>query len=234
MDQNPKMWFMSRGIVGSVVAMLAGVVTLLGYSWDATTQEQLVTLAIGLANVVGGAVAWYGRAFAAAPIAKGIISRDITARSPAIITIAAVMLTALFLTGCASMLQFTADTLKVDVVSESAKQKAYKAALVTFVAWGGAPSEECLTGALPPDQCVGGIQKLIYTYGKLAPCGTTRALVCRNDQVWAKIKAIELSTTHTLEASRPLVAADGDVATLLALPEVVHDAHVAITTAMKE
>ncbi len=147
---------------------------------------------------------------------------------------AAILALALTLGGCAQTLQFAADQFGVDVVSETVKAKAYKAALVTFVAWGGAPSAECQRGEKPAADCIGGIQELIYRYGKLTPCQDTTSLVCRDDSAWTRIKALELKTSHTLAAAEPVImAGTDDVALLMALPTVVADAKAAIEADIK-
>lgn len=149
-------------------------------------------------------------------------------------TYAAIIVLAVGLSGCASTLQFAADTFGVDVVSETVKQKAYKAALVTFVAWGGAPDEECKRGTKPADQCIGGIQELIYKYGKLTLCENTTSLICRDQDAWNKIKTIELATTKTLASTEPIIlAGTDDVALMMSLPTVVNDAKAAIEAAIK-
>lgn len=143
---------------------------------------------------------------------------------------------ALTLSACGTTLQFAADTFGVDVVSESVRQKAYKAALITFVAWGGIPSEECKAGTVPSKDCIGGVQKLFYKYGSLTPCkeNTPSTILCRDDQTWSKLKAIEDATTHTLAATGPLIeAGDSDAEVLLALPSAVQDARAAVERALK-
>lgn len=56
-----KIWWQSKTVWGSIVALLAGVATLAGVKLDATLQDQLAELIVGIANLVGGAIAWYGR-----------------------------------------------------------------------------------------------------------------------------------------------------------------------------
>ena len=56
-----KVWWQSKTVWGSVIALLAGVATLAGVKLDATLQDQLAELIVGAANIIGGAVAWYGR-----------------------------------------------------------------------------------------------------------------------------------------------------------------------------
>lgn len=57
-----KVWWQSKTVWGSIVALLAGVATLAGVKLDATLQDQMVELIVGIANIVGGAIAWYGPA----------------------------------------------------------------------------------------------------------------------------------------------------------------------------
>lgn len=56
-----KVWWQSKTVWGSIVALLAGVATLAGVNLDATLQDQLAELIVGVANIAGGAIAWYGR-----------------------------------------------------------------------------------------------------------------------------------------------------------------------------
>lgn len=57
-----KVWWQSKTVWGSIVALLAGVATFAGLKLDVTLQDQLAELITGAANVVGGLIAWYGRA----------------------------------------------------------------------------------------------------------------------------------------------------------------------------
>jgi len=56
-----KVWWQSKTVWGSVIALLAGVATLAGVKLDATLQDQLAELLTGIGNIAGGALAWYGR-----------------------------------------------------------------------------------------------------------------------------------------------------------------------------
>ena len=227
-----KMWYTSKVLWASIIGILVGIFKLAGVDLSADLQVQLVDLIIGFATIAAGGVTWYERFRVQTPIAKALISKG-TMQTDPIAMIVALVFVGVLLSGCSSMMQFTADAFKLDVVSESAKKKVYKGALLTFVAWGGAPTEECLAGITPAEECIGGIQKVIYHYGKLTPCQTTESLLCRDDEAWAKIKSIELATTHTLAATRPALAAGtNDIELLLALPEVVHDAQAAINAAI--
>lgn len=65
---NTKPWWQSKAVWGSIVALAAGFATLAGLKLDATLQDQLAELITGAANVVGGLIAWYGRAKAEAAL----------------------------------------------------------------------------------------------------------------------------------------------------------------------
>jgi hypothetical protein len=56
-----KVWWQSKTVWGSIIALLAGVATLAGVKLEATLQDQLAELVVGAANVIGGLIAWYGR-----------------------------------------------------------------------------------------------------------------------------------------------------------------------------
>lgn len=68
MNGTGKAWWASKTTWGAIVALLAGVATLAGVKLDATLQDQLAELIVGLANIVGGAVAFYGRVKASTTI----------------------------------------------------------------------------------------------------------------------------------------------------------------------
>lgn len=72
-----KVWWQSKTVWGSIIALLAGVATLAGVKLDATLQDQLAELIVGAANVVGGIVAWYGRAKA-----DSVLSWNAEAKKP--------------------------------------------------------------------------------------------------------------------------------------------------------
>ncbi len=57
-----KVWWQSKSVWGSIVALAAGAATLAGLHLDAALQDQLADLIVGLANIAGGLLAWYGRA----------------------------------------------------------------------------------------------------------------------------------------------------------------------------
>ena len=56
--EDPKPWWESRGIIGSLVTFAAGIASLAGYALDV---EGTTELALGLATLIGGALAWWGR-----------------------------------------------------------------------------------------------------------------------------------------------------------------------------
>jgi hypothetical protein len=56
-----KVWWQSKTVWGSIVALLAGVATLAGVKLDAVLQDQLTELIVGVGNIIGAAIAWYGR-----------------------------------------------------------------------------------------------------------------------------------------------------------------------------
>lgn len=66
-----KVWWQSKTVWGSIIALFAGVATLAGVKLDAMLQDELINLIVGAANIVGGAIAWYGRAQAANALSWG-------------------------------------------------------------------------------------------------------------------------------------------------------------------
>lgn len=74
---NQEPWYQSRVTIGALVAVLAGLGGIAGYSIDAEDQRfwvenisqgiQLVTAIVGL---IGGAVAWWGRWRAKKPLGQ--------------------------------------------------------------------------------------------------------------------------------------------------------------------
>lgn len=63
--------FASKTVWGGIVALLAGVLGILGYTIDATDQVTLVETATAIASAVGGVIAIYGRVKASKKIGKG-------------------------------------------------------------------------------------------------------------------------------------------------------------------
>lgn len=56
-----KSLFASKAVWGGAVAILAGGASLLGYTVDPAAQASIVELATGVASLVGGALAVWGR-----------------------------------------------------------------------------------------------------------------------------------------------------------------------------
>lgn len=63
-----KVWWQSKSVWGSLIALFAGVATLAGVKLDAAVQDQLAELLTGAGDVVGAAIAFYGRITAKAAI----------------------------------------------------------------------------------------------------------------------------------------------------------------------
>ena len=64
---EPKPWYASRAMWGGLVTAGAGVAGLAGYAVDSAALTDLV---IGGVTLVGGVLAWVGRAQATRPIRK--------------------------------------------------------------------------------------------------------------------------------------------------------------------
>jgi hypothetical protein len=75
MNDGTTLWWQSKTVWGGIIALLAGFATLAGVKLDATLQDQLAELVIGIANVAGGAIAWYGRVKATTTIAPELIKK---------------------------------------------------------------------------------------------------------------------------------------------------------------
>ena len=60
-EQAPKHWYLSKTIIGGILALLAGISGLFGYALDAETQRSLVELVYSLSSTIGGIVAIIGR-----------------------------------------------------------------------------------------------------------------------------------------------------------------------------
>lgn len=148
----------------------------------------------------------------------------------------AIAVLALSLASCQSTLQLAADTFGVDVVPETVQQKARKAAKVALTAWSGAILPGCETTAQPrrpAEECIGGLQKLIYEYGRLDPCGPDAPYICRSSKAWPFIQAKERQVSGVIASAEPLIDAEGgDVELLLSIPDAIYDAQAAIRGAM--
>lgn len=132
-----------------------------------------------------------------------------------LLTLSFATIVSLSIGGCASSLQFVADTFDVKIVSQDVKQGAYKAASVSFTAWES-------------------IQDGVKRYGRLPPC-EPGLILCRHTDAWKTIKDVEARTTATLLAAKPLIeAGTDDVSLLMSIPSVVHDAQAAINAETKQ
>ena len=60
-EQALKHWYLSKTIIGGILALLAGIAGLFGYALDAETQRSLVELIYSLSSTIGGIVAIVGR-----------------------------------------------------------------------------------------------------------------------------------------------------------------------------
>jgi hypothetical protein len=58
---DTKSLFESRAVWGGAVAVLAGAASLLGYTVDPVAQASIVELVTGVASILGGALAVWGR-----------------------------------------------------------------------------------------------------------------------------------------------------------------------------
>ena len=56
-----KKWYVSKSVLGGVVAVIASVFGIFGTSFDVGTQAQVVDIVIAVSGAVGGALAIYGR-----------------------------------------------------------------------------------------------------------------------------------------------------------------------------
>lgn len=59
--QNSKPWYASKGVWGGIVALLAGIAAMLGYTIGPDEQATLVNALIGVGGSIGGVLAVYGR-----------------------------------------------------------------------------------------------------------------------------------------------------------------------------
>lgn len=67
---NAEPWYQSRVTWGAIIAVLAGLAGIMGYTFDAADQATLVNAIVGAASIVGGLIAWYGRWVAKKPIGQ--------------------------------------------------------------------------------------------------------------------------------------------------------------------
>lgn len=67
---NDKAWYMSKGIWGGIIAIVAAIAGVAGYAVDAETQASLTEVAFAIAGSVGGLLAIIGRVKAEGKITK--------------------------------------------------------------------------------------------------------------------------------------------------------------------
>ncbi len=60
-NNDSKPWYLSKGVIGGAVAVVASIAGLFNYSIAPDDQAQLVELIIGITTLVGGGVAIVGR-----------------------------------------------------------------------------------------------------------------------------------------------------------------------------
>jgi hypothetical protein len=60
-EQENKPWYLSRGVMGGLVAMAIGVATVFGIEGMAGEKEALTEVILGIATALAGALAAYGR-----------------------------------------------------------------------------------------------------------------------------------------------------------------------------
>jgi len=146
-----------------------------------------------------------------------------------------IVVLALALAGCAPTLKLVADTLDIEVVPETVQQQAYKAASIAFTAWSG-PACDVDHDGVPDavqDCPAGGLQKAMLIVGRAPRCSATvKGPICVPQKVWDKIKEIELKTSSTLQAAKPIIeSGTDDVALLMSIPAAVYDAQRAFNDA---
>jgi len=74
-------WWQSRGIIGSLVTIVASLIGLAGWQMDV---GQATELALGLASLIGGGLSWWGRVRAhPLPISRNQVLPGITRESEA-------------------------------------------------------------------------------------------------------------------------------------------------------
>jgi hypothetical protein len=72
---TPKPWWESRAVVGSLVAGLASLLALLGWTVDVASTTELL---LGLTGLVGSALSWWGSVQRSRPISKAKVLPGLT------------------------------------------------------------------------------------------------------------------------------------------------------------
>ena len=116
------------------------------------------------------------------------------------------------LTGCQ-----TIATVFGTEVSQDVRQNAYKGALLAFSVWAD------------------GVQPAILVYGHRPTCAPEVTVICKNQKTWDKIKAIELTTSHMIETTRPVITGGTtDIELITSVAAAVWDAKSQLEAAKAE
>lgn len=131
MFMDPKAWYQSKTILGAIVALLAGVAGIAGYTVSEVEQSSLLELLLSVGSAAGGLLAWYGRIKASRPI--GPTPPGGTLQTFAMLCLLGLVVS--ILTGCAAMSGFTdpvhqaptAEQAAAETPAEKAKRLAHSA-----------------------------------------------------------------------------------------------------------
>lgn len=58
---DTKVWYTSKTVWGSIIAVVAGIAGAFGFNIDSAGQEVISTSIVGAVSIVGGLIALYGR-----------------------------------------------------------------------------------------------------------------------------------------------------------------------------
>lgn len=67
---DPKPWWQSRTIIGSLITVASTGAALAGYAVDVNAMTEL---ALGLSSIIGAALSWYGRVQATRTISRTMV-----------------------------------------------------------------------------------------------------------------------------------------------------------------
>jgi hypothetical protein len=67
---NSEPWYKSRVTLGALMAAIAGVMGIFGFTLEPEDQSRILDLVVAIGPVVGGAIALYGRWVAKKPIGE--------------------------------------------------------------------------------------------------------------------------------------------------------------------
>lgn len=65
---NNEPWYQSRVTWGAIIAVIAGLAGIAGYTFGPDDQAAIVNAIVGITSAVGGLLSWYGRWKATKPI----------------------------------------------------------------------------------------------------------------------------------------------------------------------